>query len=146
MNQAARAIIIENNKLLVMYRKKGAAEYYTLVGGKLNENETPEQALIREVKEETDMTVTSQRLVFTETHPEPYNNQFIYLCEVAPHDEVNIRHDTEEGLMNRIDINIHKPMWVDMKHFAQLPFSTMQLQKVIVESLNKGFPKEVVHL
>jgi ADP-ribose pyrophosphatase YjhB (NUDIX family) len=146
MRKAARAIIIENGQILVMYRKKQSAEYYTLVGGRLQDDETPEQALIREVKEETDMTVMSCRLVFTETHPEPYNDQYIFLCEVAPHGPVAIRADSEEGVMNRIDINIHKPMWIDAKHFAQLSFSTMQLQKAIVEALKEGFPDDPIHL
>lgn len=125
MGKAARAIVIENNQILAMYRKKQPAEYYTLVGGQLMEVETPEQALTREVKEETSLQITNARLVFTEQHPEPHNDQFIFLCEAAPHGPLEVQVSSEEGLMNRIDINIHKPMRVDLKHLANLPFSTM---------------------
>lgn len=142
MGKAARAIIIENDNLLVMHRNKHGTQYYTLVGGKLSDGETPEQAVIREVKEETGLGVTKARLVFTEKHPEPYNDQFIFLCEVAPHDEVKIQSYSEEALMNRVGINTHTPLWVAAKHFSRLPFSTMQLQKAIVEALQKGFPKD----
>src|ERR1700761_7300853 len=80
MAKAARAIITENHKILVMYRNKYGSEYFTLVGGKVADDETTEQALARELKEETGLRVTSARLVFTEEHPEPYNQQYIYVC------------------------------------------------------------------
>jgi ADP-ribose pyrophosphatase YjhB (NUDIX family) len=146
MAKAARAIIIENGKMLVMQRKKTGPEYYTLVGGRLNGPETPEQAVVREVKEETGLEVIAARLVFTEDHPEPYNFQYIFLCEVAPHDSIKIQETSEEGLMNRIGINIHTPLWVPIDMFGKLPFSTMQLQKAILEALSSGFPETPVAL
>ncbi len=143
MAKAARAIIIEGNTMLVMHRNKHGTQYYTLVGGRMNEHETPEQALVREVKEETGLDVTKAQLVFTEVHPEPYNDQFIFLCEVAPHESVAVLQPaSEEAQMNHIGINTHKPAWISIKHFANLPFSTMQLQKAIVESLKNGFPDQ----
>ena len=73
MKQAARAIIIEDNKILVMFRNNEGSQYFTLVGGKVDEQESPEQALVREVREETGLQVTSAQLVITEDHHEPYN-------------------------------------------------------------------------
>lgn len=128
--------------MLVMHRNKHGTQYYTLVGGRLNEHETPEQAVIREVREETGLEVTNAQLVFTEKHPEPYNDQFIFLCDIGPHEEVAIQSASEEALMNRMGANTHTPIWVALKHFERLPFSTMQLQKAITEALKKGFPKE----
>lgn len=146
MSKAARAIIIENNRLLVMFRNKSGSQYYTLVGGHLDGDETPEQAVVREVREETGLNVTSSRLVFYEDHPEPYNKQYIYICEVAPHGDVAIQEYSEEGAMNRVSINIHTPLWVDVKNINKLPFRTPQLQQAIVQAVKKGFPKEPVKL
>ena len=53
MRTAVRAIIIKDNNLLVMHRNKFGNEYLTLVGGGVELNETKEQALVREVIEET---------------------------------------------------------------------------------------------
>jgi ADP-ribose pyrophosphatase YjhB (NUDIX family) len=64
MSKAARAIIIENNQILVMHRDKEGSKYFTLVGGRLNEGENTEQALTREVMEETGMQIVEARLVY----------------------------------------------------------------------------------
>jgi ADP-ribose pyrophosphatase YjhB (NUDIX family) len=146
MGKAARAIIIENDKLLVMYRNKYGSEYFTLVGGRAQEHETTEAALVREVREETGLQVTAARLVYIEEHAEPYNEQYIYLCEVAPHADIAIEDASEEGFMNKLDMNIHAPYWIRTKSFSELSFRTPQLQQAIVTALKKGFPQTPVKL
>lgn len=146
MRQAARAIIIDDGKILVMHRNKRGKQYYTLVGGQSKSGESTEQTLIREIKEETGLRVTAQRLVFIEKHPEPYNEQYVYLCEAVGRSEVAIQDYAEEALLNRIDSNSHKPLWVDFKTFAHLSFYTLELQQAILHSLNSDFPIDPVVL
>ena len=52
---SARAIIIKDNKLAMVYSKK--FNYYKFPGGGIKSNETNEDALIREVKEEVGLEV-----------------------------------------------------------------------------------------
>ena len=146
MNVAVRAIIIENGKILVMHRNKYGSQYYTLVGGRINDGETPEQALVREVKEETGLTVTAARRLYHEQHPTPYNEQHIYYCEVAPHDGVAIQEDSEEGAMNRYEMNTHQPLWVSPSAFDKLAFRTPQLHAALSKAFKQGFPTDVVEL
>lgn len=146
MSKAARAIIIEDGKILVMYRNKHGSEYFTLVGGRINDNESTEQGMERELYEETGLSVLRSRLVYIEEHSKPYNQQYMYLCDVAPHGEVKIQDYSEEALMNKLDANIHRPAWVDVKNFSKLAFRTPQLQKAIVAGLKNGFPTEPIHL
>ena len=146
MGKASRAIIIENDMILVMHRNKQGSQYYTLVGGRVNETETLEQGLVREVKEETGLDIVQYQAVYWEEHPEPYNQQYIYLCKVAPHGEVALDVYSEEQQLNRAQTNLHKPMWVPVRSFKNLPFRTPQLQEAIVKALKKGFQKEPVKL
>lgn len=132
--------------MLVMHRNKQGSQYYTLVGGRINENETTEDALVREVKEETGLDITKARLVFFEQHPAPYNNQYIFLCEVAPHNGVAIQSTSEEHFMNKLSVNTHTPIWVETGSFDKLPFRTIQLQAEIVKALKKGFPREAIEI
>ena len=129
-----------------MHRNKYGSQYYTLVGGRIADDETPEQGLVRELREETGLTVIAARLVYIEEHASPYNEQYIYLCDVAPHAEVAIQEYSEEGVMNKYDMNTHQPHWVGTRAFANLPFRTPQLQEAIVKAFKKGFPKEPVKL
>ena len=146
MRLAARAIIIEGDKLLLMHRSKEGSQYFTLVGGRVQDGETLEQALVREVREETGLQVTAARLVFTEDHPAPYNEQRIFLCQVAPHEDVAMETTSEEGVMNRIGINLHTPVWAYVNSFANVPFRTPQLQQAILQGIKKGFPASPVKL
>ena len=140
MKQAARAIIIVNDRILTMHRDKYGSKYYTLPGGQVAEDETTEQTLIREIKEETNLDITNSQLVFIERHPKPYNQQFIYLCEISPSEAAVIQNGSEEEIMNRYQMNIHKLIWVDTAAFKGIAFRTPQLQSAIVKSLEEGFP------
>lgn len=146
MGRAARAIIIENNQILIMQRDKHGSQYSTLVGGRANEDEAIEQTLAREIKEETGLDITKHRMVFIEEHPAPYNEQYIFLCEVAPHESIAIQTTSEEGMMNRVGINLHTPVWVPLSVFPRLSFRTPQLQQAITEALKNGFPSQPVKL
>ncbi len=146
MRQAVRAIIIEDDKILVMHRDKYGDKYFTLVGGRINDGETQEQALVREIREETGMRVIAARPVYIEEHPSPYNEQTIYLCNVAPHGDAAIQEASEEAVMNQYGMNTHQPYWVSVGSFGKLPFRTPQLQEAIVKAFKKGFPPQPVKL
>lgn len=146
MATAARAIIIEDGKILVMHRDKYGSKYVTLPGGRLNNNETPEQAVVREIKEETGLDVISAQPVFIEDHPEPYNLQHIFYCRVAPHPPIEVGYDSEEGQMNQVGLNIHTPDWVELGAFGTLAFRTPTLQQAIVTALKQGFPNQPIRL
>lgn len=55
----AAAIVLNQNKVLIAQRKEGSnMEFkWEFPGGKMEENETPEQCLIREIKEELNMEI-----------------------------------------------------------------------------------------
>jgi 8-oxo-dGTP diphosphatase len=52
-SKRVRAIIIDHDRLLTIKRVKTDETYWVLPGGGIEPGETPEQALVREVKEET---------------------------------------------------------------------------------------------
>lgn len=131
-----------------MERVKNNQRYFTLVGGRQNENETIEECLVREVFEETGLRIKTHAKVYYEPHTEPYKNQHIFICTVEPHSDIQLLEVSEEALLNKNPYhdNKHTPMWVSAKSFASLPFRTPQLQEHILKGLKKGFPREVITL
>jgi len=65
-------IIISNNQILLIHRKKEGKEYWVFPGGGVEEGETNKEAVVREVKEETSLEVNKVKLAFDN----------FYYCEV----------------------------------------------------------------
>lgn len=83
---SSRAIIIENGKLLTMFRRKikkdgSVKEYYVIPGGGLEENETLEENVIRELKEEFNIDIAIVKFLGTEEYDETIANYF--LCKIV---------------------------------------------------------------
>lgn len=65
MRRSARAIIItKENRLLLMKRVKYGETYYVTIGGGIDEGETSEQALLRELKEESGSIIQQPKFAF----------------------------------------------------------------------------------
>lgn len=82
----ASALIIDNNKVLLLYHKKLGVWLYP--GGHVEKNETPDQTLIREVKEETGLDVEiigekDERLSDAEADVSALYNPYVILCELV---------------------------------------------------------------
>lgn len=83
---SSRAIIIEDGKLLAMFRRKikkdgSVKEYYVIPGGGLEENETLEENVIRELKEEFNTDIEIVKFLGTEEYDETIANYF--LCKIV---------------------------------------------------------------
>lgn len=141
MRKAARAIIIRDDKLLVMSRNKFGDEYYTLVGGGVDMGEDNEGALVREVYEETNLKVTKARQVFVEEAGEPYGTQYVYLCQ-DPGGEVRLHDDSEEAEINAGGKNIYEPVWLPIKKLKDAKFRSERLKLAILDGIENGFPEQ----
>ncbi len=73
MRDVATAVIFQNGKILICQRPphKGNALKWEFVGGKSEEGETLEETLIRECKEELDVTVSVGEKIMEIVHAYP---------------------------------------------------------------------------
>ena len=82
----AAIIINNNNKILCVQRKQSKYDYvsfkYEFPGGKVEPNETKEEAIIREIKEELnlDIQITKEFLTVNHTYPDFSLTMISYLC------------------------------------------------------------------
>lgn len=64
MGKRAVGVIVNNKKLLLIHRFKNDREYFVFPGGSIEPGETIENALIREMKEETGLDVEIDKPLF----------------------------------------------------------------------------------
>lgn len=143
MRRAVRAIVIKDGHLLVMHRNKFGKEYETLPGGNIEIGESTEQALLRELSEETSVEVEVQQLVFIEHAGDPYGSQYVYLCKYVS-GEPQLAPDSEEALINKLGQNLYDPKWVSLEELPNLPFLSEKLKQSIVEAAATEFPAEAI--
>jgi 8-oxo-dGTP pyrophosphatase MutT (NUDIX family) len=141
MRKAARAIIIHDNKLVVMHRNKFGTEYDTLPGGNVEVGESPEEAVRREVREETGLELGQVQLVFIEEAGELYGTQYIYTCEYLG-GEPALAENSEEVAINKLGQNMYTPTWIDVPDLANRPFLSEGLRDRLLTGIDRGFPQE----
>lgn len=145
MRRAVRAIIIKDNKLLIIHRNKFGLEYDTLPGGKIELGETPEQALGREVYEETTIKFTNPRLIYLEHAGDPYGDQYIYLCEYEE-GEPKLDPKSDEALIHKMGQNLYEPKWLALDELSKKPFRSEKLKHTILTAVQNGWPKETTEI
>ncbi|NDD49108.1 MAG: 8-oxo-dGTP diphosphatase MutT [Alphaproteobacteria bacterium] len=121
----ACALINEYGKVLINERPVGKdyAGYWEFPGGKVDEGETPEEAIIRELKEEINIDVTGSCLAPLSFTEKQYDNYYVvvllYVCRrwnghIMPMEE------QELAWVNPKEINNFNLLPADKSFFASL--------------------------
>lgn len=115
-NVSVAIILNDDQKILIAQRKNNDdfCNYWEFPGGKINANETPDEALVRELKEELSLTIEPSSCIDIMTYLYQYRTSLVSLHFYA---------------INRSDFNIelnvhHDVKWVDvcaLQDYALLP-------------------------
>lgn len=138
-----RAIVFKDNNLLVMKRNKFGTQYYTLPGGAIDMGESADQALLREMTEETGIQLGDARLVFVEDGGEIYGVQYIYLANYVD-GEPRLSPNSDEASINALGKNTFEPLWLPLADLKAVSFVTERLKTAILQAVQNGFPEKPV--
>lgn len=126
--EVVAGVIEKDNKILCTQRNKGKFEYVSLKwefpGGKIEPNESKEQALTREIKEELDLDIFD--LTYFETshfkYPDFIINLYCYKCRA-------------KSLI--LKLNVHKDyIWLEKEKLDMLDWAPAD--KPIVDKIMKN--------
>ena len=131
MRVGVYAVIIENNKILLTRQWDG----YSLIGGGLEKGETIEEAIAREVKEESGLDIEPGEVFYHAT------TFFKRNAEAQPRQSVQLylNHKKISGTINNGDntdsektYTIGVPEWVDVDRIGKIKFRhSVELEKII---------------
>jgi len=109
--RACAAIIHKEEIVMVLHNHQGM-EYWTLPGGKIEEEETPEEAAVREVKEETGLDVEIEEFLFEHSS---FNGRIVSSCFLAklicPNQSLKLGYDPEENHLDAKDRILREVRW-----------------------------------
>lgn len=129
--------------MLVMKRNKFGRIYYTLPGGGVKFGETPEQALTREMHEESGLKLGAARLVFIENAGLIFGMQYIYLVDYEG-GEPHLDGASDEAQIDALGKNRYHPEWLPIQELAGVPFVSRRAQQALLRALTTSFPRQAI--
>ncbi len=132
---SARAIVIRDGFILLIYRLKNGKEYFVLPGGGIEMNETSEQAVLREVKEEAGITIKPEKLIYELIESSGAKQDF-WLCFYIE-GEPNLSQDSIEKQIES-EVNVYRPQWFDLKKINEIILLPPLIKEALVCDIKAG--------
>lgn len=137
------AIIFNNDLVALIERFMGGNHYFVFPGGSVKKKETFEEAVIREVLEETGLNVVVDRMI-AKVHYQD-NEQYYYLVDIIGGDfgtgtgkEMIGKAPPEKGRYN--------PVWKKIAELPNLNGWPRTLFELVTRFLDEGIPDQVIDL
>ena len=138
---SCRGIIIKDNKLVVMEREKNGRKYCTFPGGHVEENETNEECVVRELMEEFGIVVKPKKLIYGFENKGSIQGFFVLdwiSGDIHKTDGEEYQENRNGGLYNPTMINLNELI---EKNLVPEEISTTLLSdlKIYGKELNRDF-------
>lgn len=144
MRIRAGVVLIEDDKVSLIERFRNGSHYYVFPGGGVDEGETPWEAAIREMDEETGLRVTVKRKL-AEIHF-GLSYQIYYLVE-----RVSGEYGTgtgEEYTEENSEASAHgtyAPIWMSLEELSEHEnVYPADVAELVLKSVNAGWPDKPI--
>jgi len=134
----AVAITVNDGKVLLIHRISHGKEYYVFPGGGVEKGESIEQAVMREIQEETSLNVKIEKLLYHHIYEDINNEQFFYLCRYIS-GEPKLGDGNEAQDMAKSDVNSYNPIWYEIKDLSQLLLYPLEIRDWFIEDAKINF-------
>ena len=136
MSYRAAIILLQDDQIALIERHRDGQHYFTFPGGHVEPGETPEQAAIRETKEELGIDVAIQRLAAVIWwHERP---QYYYQVEATG--GVFGTGTGEEMHSPLPERGTYQPAWVAVRDLLELPVLPRSLANIVVQAQSTDWP------
>ncbi len=136
-------IVLDNDKNVLLIRSNyGGKEYWILPGGGLEFGESLKECVIREIKEEANITVIPEKLVFMDENLEDKTHMihFTYLCKPK---SLNIQTGSDPDHEEEI---IKEARFISLNELKEMNnFIPPVMKEYLIEGIKNGFSKEIIN-
>ena len=138
----AVALVVHEGRLLVMHRKN-SRDYYTFPGGGVEEDETNEQAAVREIYEETSIECEVGKLAYQLN----YDNGDVHYYFLAKYvaGTPMVMPGTNEYKDNELGFNLFLPEWAPIDELSNFTLYPLEVRDRFVLDSKNGFSEEVIN-
>lgn len=134
-------VILYEDSILLIEREKDGKHYFVLPGGGVEGSETVEQAVIREVKEETSLDVKFGRQLYMHKYKiedRDHSKQYFFLCEYTGGEPKLAEGSNEKELMDS-GKQVFKPVWMPISKLPEITLYPLEIRDWLIEDIPDDF-------
>jgi len=136
--------LIEDGKVALIERHRAGKHYYVFPGGGMDEGETPEQAAIREMEEETGLRVTIKRKV-AEIHFDLSIQHYFLVEKIGGEFGSGTGEEFTDADPDNPAEGIYIPIWMPLVELAEHEnVYPADVAELVAKSVNVGWPDEPI--
>ena len=144
MRTRAVAILIENNSVALIERHRAGRHYFTFPGGGVDEGESAEQAVIREMEEETGLRVAVKQKVAQVCFRGSTQEHFL-VERISGEFGTGTGEEYTDARPDDPESGVYIPIWMSL---SDLPnhenIYPVDIVRLVLLSMKEGWPKEPV--
>lgn len=140
MRVRAVAILIEDDKVAVIERHRQGRHYFSFPGGGVDEGETVEQAVVREVEEELGLQVSVERKL-ADIWFRGNRQEYFLVKRISGEFGTGTGEEYESYSP---ESGTYLPMLMPIADVLSSPVVPLEMAEMVVKSVNAGWPSEPV--